>query len=397
MATEASKTRTSTPTRERRRPAPAARKPAFTVRFGWGPAALAGVALLCLLAGLLILAVQIKAIFSDQLKQEYTGLVLDAIGRAESARDLATARQPLTGDSSDIGDSADSAAEPQDYRNARIGLAARLAAVAALVNVDPAAAPRIPQRALSPAANFDDTDALLRSQSADWRARRDLVSADLHTRISRVARTLMVLSALMLSALVTALGMYAKRTRQLARESHRFEFAALHDSLTGLPNRRHLFDMLARTPPGARGDPLAHTLAVLYIDLDGFKQVNDSLGHRTGDEFLIAVARRFRKSVRPVDVVARIGGDEFAVLVRGFSMDAELGTIAERLIACVADTGEQMRIGFVSASIGIASFPQPVEDYRHLLAVADETMYQVKRNGKNGYAFALPVERSAAL
>ena len=88
MATEASKTRTSTPTREPDRPAPAARKPAFTVRFGWGPAALAGVALLCLLAGLLVLAVQIKAIFSDQLKQEYTGLVLDAIGRAESARDL---------------------------------------------------------------------------------------------------------------------------------------------------------------------------------------------------------------------------------------------------------------------------------------------------------------------
>ena len=391
MATEASKTRTATPTRERHRPAPAARKPAFTVRFGWGPAALAGLAVLCLLAGLLILAVQIKAIFSDQLKQEYTGLVLEAIGRAESARDLATAREPLTGDSGD------SASEPQDYRNARIGLAARLASVAALVNVDPAAAPRIPQRALSPEANFDDADALLRSQSVYWRARRDRVSADLHTRISRVARTLMVLSALMFSALVTALGMYAKRTRQLARESHRFEFAALHDSLTGLPNRRHLFDLLARTPPGARGDPLAHTLAVLYIDLDGFKQVNDSLGHRTGDEFLIAVARRFRKSVRPVDVVARIGGDEFAVLVRGFSMDAELGTIAERLIACVADTGEQMRIGCVSASIGIASFPQPVEDHRHLLAAADETMYQVKRNGKNGYAFALPVERSEAL
>ena len=391
MATEASKTRTATPTRERHRPAPAARKPAFTVRFGWGPAALAGLAVLCLLAGLLILAVQIKAIFSDQLKQEYTGLVLEAIGRAESARDLATAREPLTGDSGD------SASEPQDYRNARIGLAARLASVAALVNVDPAAAPRIPQRALSPEANFDDADALLRSQSVYWRARRDRVSADLHTRISRVARTLMVLSALMFSALVTALGMYAKRTRQLARESHRFEFAALHDSLTGLPNRRHLFDLLARTPPGARGDPLAHTLAVLYIDLDGFKQVNDSRGHRTGDEFLIAVARRFRKSVRPVDVVARIGGDEFAVLVRGFSMDAELGSIAERLIACVVDTGEQMRIGFVSASIGIASFPQPVEDYRHLLAAADETMYQVKRNGKNGYAFALPVERSEAL
>jgi diguanylate cyclase (GGDEF)-like protein len=377
MATEASET--STLTRERHRPAHATRKPAFTVHFGWGPTALAGAGLLCLVAGLLVLALQIKAIFSDQLKQEYTGLVLDAVGRAESARDLASARQPLTGDS---------AVEPQDYRNARIGLAARLASVAALVNADPAAAPHISQRALSPDVNFEDTDALLRSQSAYWRAQRDLVSADLRSRIARVAKTLMVLSALIFSALVTALGMYAKRTRQLASESHRFEFAALHDALTGLPNRRQLFAMLAQSPPGARDDPLVHTLAVLYIDLDGFKQVNDSLGHRVGDEFLIAVARRFRESVRLVDVVARIGGDEFAVLVRGFSMDAELGTIAERLIACVAETGEQMRIGFVSASIGIACFPKPVDDYRHLLAAADETMYQVKRSGKNGYAFA---------
>ncbi|MGA3249157.1 MAG: GGDEF domain-containing protein [Paraburkholderia sp.] len=385
MATEASETSTLTP--ERHSPAHAARKPAFTVRFGWGPAALAGAGLLCLLAGLLVLALQIKAIFSDQLKQEYTGLVLDAIGRAESARDLASARQPLTGDS---------AGEPQDYRNARIGLASRLASVAALVNADPAAAPHIPPRALSPGVNFEDTDALLRSQSTYWRARRDLVSADLRSRIARVAKTLMILSALIFSALVTALGMYAKRTRQLARESRRFEFAALHDALTGLPNRRQLFAMLAQIPPGANGDPLARTLAILYIDLDGFKQVNDSLGHRVGDEFLIVVARRFRESVRLGDAVARIGGDEFAVLVRGFSTDAELGTIAQRLIACVAETGAQMRIGAVSASIGIASFPRPIEDYRQLLAAADETMYQVKRNGKNGYAFATPVQRSEA-
>src|ERR1700677_4988614 len=106
MATEASET--STLTRDGHRPAQASRKPGFTVRSGWGPTALAGAGLLCLLAGLLVLALQIKAIFSDQLKQEYTGLVLDAIGRAESARDLANARQPLTGDS------ADSTAEPQD-------------------------------------------------------------------------------------------------------------------------------------------------------------------------------------------------------------------------------------------------------------------------------------------
>jgi diguanylate cyclase (GGDEF)-like protein len=184
--------------------------------------------------------------------------------------------------------------------------------------------------------------------------------------------------------------------RQLARESHRFEFAALHDALTGLPNRRHLFAMLTQTAAAAGDDPASHKLAVLYIDLDGFKQVNDSLGHRIGDVFLIAVARRFRESVRLFDVVARIGGDEFAVLVRGFTRDAELGAIAERLIDCVTQTDKQIGVGFVSASIGIASYPHPIADYRQLLAAADETMYQVKRSGKNGYAFATPVEQSRA-
>ena len=92
--------------------------------------------------------------------------------------------------------------------------------------------------------------------------------------------------------------------------------------------------------------------------------------------------------MRLVDVVARIGGDEFVVLVREFATDAELEALAQRLIACVTQTDEQMGIGFVRASIGIASFPDPVQDYRRLVAVADETMYRVKRNGKNGYAFA---------
>jgi diguanylate cyclase (GGDEF)-like protein len=158
--------------------------------------------------------------------------------------------------------------------------------------------------------------------------------------------------------------------------------------MTGLPNRRKLFATLAETVAGSEGNSKRRKIAVLYIDLDGFKQVNDSLGHHIGDKFLIAVSRRFRQTVRVVDVVARFGGDEFVVLVREFSTNAELEAIAQRLIACVVQTDEQMGVGFVRASIGIASFPDPVEDYHHLVAVADETMYQVKRNGKNGYAFA---------
>ncbi len=95
--------------------------------------------------------------------------------------------------------------------------------------------------------------------------------------------------------------------------------------------------------------------------------------------------------MRLADVVARFGGDEFVVLIREFSTRAELEAIAQRLIDCVVETGEQMGVGFVHASIGIASFPHPVSDYHQLVAAADESMYQVKRNGKNGYAFTTRV------
>src|SRR5476649_580043 len=380
----------STPIRERQR----ACKPALPMRSGPGPATIAFVSFLCLLIGLLFLALQIRTIFSDQLKQEYSGLVLEGIERAESARNLVRVRQRQSDNNIARSGQPEQPEPSDDYRRARNDLAARLASLAALVNASPSAAPRIPQSALSPDANLDDTDALLAVESVYWRAQRNNDSADARTRIARVASTLIVLSVCVFGALVTALGMYAKRTRQLAGESHKFEHAALHDAMTGLPNRRKLFATLAETATGLSGsagstdNPTRHKIAVIYIDLDGFKQVNDSLGHHVGDEFLIAVSKRFRKTVRLVDVVARFGGDEFVVLVREFSTNAELEAIAQRLIDCVIQTDEQMGIGFVRASIGIASFPNPIRDYHQLVAAADETMYQVKRNGKNGYAFA---------
>ena len=374
----------STPIRERQR----ACKPALPMRSGPGPATIAFVSFLCLLIGLLFLALQIRTIFSDQLKQEYSGLVLEGIERAESARNLVRVRQRQS--DNNIARSGQPE-QSDDYRRARNDLAARLASLAALVNASPSAAPRIPQSALSPDANLDDTDALLAVESVYWRAQRNNDSADARTRIARVASMLIVLSACVFGALITALGMYAKRTRQLAGESHKFEHAALHDAMTGLPNRRKLFATLAETAARSSGNPTPQKIAVIYIDLDGFKQVNDSLGHRIGDEFLVAVSKRFRKTVRLVDVVARFGGDEFVILVREFSTTAELEAIAQRLIDCVLQTDEQMGIGFVSASIGIASFPNPVRDFHQLVTAADETMYQVKRNGKNGYAFATQV------
>ncbi|CAB3694837.1 GGDEF domain-containing protein [Paraburkholderia rhynchosiae] len=377
MAVEASKTST-------RIPEPLlALRPGPPRANGWrlrhGPATVAVASLLCLLIGLLYLAMQIRAAFSDQVKQEYAALVLEAVERAETARARVGAWEQVPG-------AHESAAD--GYRQARAELTRRLASLAALVNASPADAPHIPSSVLLPDATLADMDALLSDASSYWHAQRDADSADVRKRITHVARVLIAVAALLFCMLITALGMYAKRNRQLAGQSDEFQHAALHDPMTGLANRRKLFAALEDAATQARIYATPVKMAVLYMDLDGFKQVNDSLGHRVGDEFLIAVSQRFRQSVRRHDIVARIGGDEFAVLVREFSADEELGEIAQRLIACVVRTDEQMGMGMVRASIGIASYPDLVDDYRRLVAAADEAMYQVKRRGKNGYAFA---------
>jgi len=345
-----------------------------------GPAPLAGAALLCLLIGLLFLAMQIRAIFSAQLQQEYVGLVLEAVERADTARAAALSLQ-----NAPAGDTQRQAA----YRESRIELAARLAALHALVAASPMSAPSLPSAVLSPATALGEASSALDSTYAWWRTARDRASADVRERILSVSHTLIALSAIVFGVLITALGMYAKRNRQLLGISNEFEQASLHDPMTGLPNRRKLFAALEEAANAlASGGRGSTRIAVLYIDLDGFKRVNDTHGHRIGDEFLIAVSRRFRHAVRGGDLVARIGGDEFALLVSEFSSDGELAVIAQRIIACVGETDAQMGLSLVRASIGIASFPDRVNDYWRLVAAADDTMYTVKRNGKNGYAFS---------
>ncbi|EDZ98996.1 diguanylate cyclase [Burkholderia sp. H160] len=356
-----------------------------------GPASVGVAALLFLLFGLLYVVLQIRTVFSDQLKQEYAGLVLEAVERVDSAREQLAVWQRMA----DSPASRDATFVPA-YDAARAEFARRFASLVALVNASPSTAPSvppIPTTQVTPEA----VATVLASVSAYWRAQRDASSDDVRLRVAHVARTLIALAALLFCMLLTALGMYAKRNLQLAGLSHEFEHASLHDSLTGLSNRRKLLAALEAAAKSARTAVVEQRLAVLYIDLDGFKQVNDSFGHRTGDEFLAAVSARFRASVRRGDLVARIGGDEFAVLVRTFAGDEELAEIARRLIACVVETDEQMGIGRVRASVGIASYPDDVDDHRRLIAAADAAMYQVKRDGKNGFAFAAQTGREAAL
>ncbi|MEV8503552.1 EAL domain-containing protein [Actinoplanes sp. NPDC051475] len=154
---------------------------------------------------------------------------------------------------------------------------------------------------------------------------------------------------------------------------------AFTDSLTGLPNRALFRDRLEQAVARVRGTDVA----VLLIDLDDFKLVNDNLGHSLGDEFLVALATRLRCEMRPGDTLARLGGDEFAVLLEDIDEPSAVG-LAERLLR--AGRG-QVRLGSrevsCSLSIGIAGGTRPAEQ---LLRDADLAMYAAKRAGRNGYA-----------
>ncbi|MCU1449061.1 MAG: hypothetical protein JWP02_1231, partial [Acidimicrobiales bacterium] len=182
----------------------------------------------------------------------------------------------------------------------------------------------------------------------------------------------------------------SERKRAEAAMAHQ----ALHDSLTQLPNRFLLLDRLsqalART---ARDDSL---VAVLMLDLDRFKFVNDSLGHPAGDDMLVGVARNLRDAVRPGDTVARLGGDEFVVVCEGVSSDTHARVLGERLAALVAGgypvAGTEV---FTSASIGVA-LGRSGASTEDLLADADAAMYLAKDKGRGRVELFRPLLRSRA-
>ena len=169
-------------------------------------------------------------------------------------------------------------------------------------------------------------------------------------------------------------------SRRLRRKSEENEHLALHDNLTGLPNRNLLAARLDEEIEAAeRSD---HGVGLLLIDLDRFKEVNDTLGHGKGDELLVAVAERLSATVRPVDMVARLGGDEFAVVVHGLSSSAELEEIAERVTAGLSGAADVGGIDVaLSASIGGALYPLQAASAEELLRHADIAMYAAKDAG----------------
>jgi diguanylate cyclase (GGDEF)-like protein len=188
-----------------------------------------------------------------------------------------------------------------------------------------------------------------------------------------------------------AIAAYQRTTLDLLDEVHKqrdlIQQLATHDQLTGLPSLGLAADRLEIALHIARRS--GKKVALLFIDLDGFKEVNDSLGHDAGDHVLKEVAARLLKAVRAEDTAARVGGEEFIAILGALPDGQVAARIAERAIGSISVpidyTGNPISVG---ASIGIGLFPDHADDAQTLRRVADAAMYSVKRSGKNRFAFA---------
>jgi diguanylate cyclase (GGDEF)-like protein len=195
----------------------------------------------------------------------------------------------------------------------------------------------------------------------------------------------------LLTALLGRMSWQLARSR--ARESEaklkhamRVEYLAYHDGLTALPNRSLFINLLSQAISQARRHQWQ--LAVAFIDLDRFKQINDTLGHEAGDELLKQVASRLKGCLRESDAVARLGGDEFVVLLTGLGEDKYAATVAQKIITAIAKPFVLLNQEFrVTASIGISTYPSDGLDEQTLTKNADIAMYQAKGDGKNQFQF----------
>ena len=164
----------------------------------------------------------------------------------------------------------------------------------------------------------------------------------------------------------------------------RLRHLATHDPLTGLPNRAYCQERMEQIIDQARRD--RRRFAVLYLDLDRFKAINDTLGHHAGDELLQAVARRLQRQLRDENAVARLGGDEFVVTLEDLGNVPCAEVLAKRFISALSNpfriSGHEL---FVSTSIGIAHFPEDGEDIATLMGNADAASYRAKSQGLNNY------------
>ncbi len=193
----------------------------------------------------------------------------------------------------------------------------------------------------------------------------------------------LALSGLEIGGKNVALGVISEKTEK-ERIRRLMDRLAFHDTLTELPNRVLLFDRINQSLSRFSRDGSVFVIAVL--DLDGFKEINDSFGHASGDVLLKAVAQRLTNAVRNVDTVARLGGDEFALILQGVENEDEADSVLRKIIAEITRpfelNGGKIRVG---ASVGVAFCPQDGASIHELLGRADYAMYEAKRKGGSRY------------
>jgi diguanylate cyclase (GGDEF)-like protein len=258
----------------------------------------------------------------------------------------------------------------------------------------------------------ENTDAAVTANSWDgvrrWTSARELYGFPLAVLVGlsvdeqmagahRQSRAYLGWAALGSALVVLLTGLLGRMSWQLVqgrlRESEaklehaeRVEYLAYHDGLTGLPNRSMFSKLLGQSINEAHR--YERRLAVVFLDLDRFKQINDTLGHEAGDQLLQEVAGRLKECVRGSDTVARLGGDEFVVLLPQLADEKYAAIVAQKILAAAARPfglmGQEFR---VTASIGISTYPQDGLDEQTLTKNADIAMYQAKAEGKNNFQF----------
>ncbi|MGF2038298.1 MAG: CHASE2 domain-containing protein [Nostoc sp. CmiVER01] len=179
----------------------------------------------------------------------------------------------------------------------------------------------------------------------------------------------------------------SRSNKELKLKEHHLRHLAYHDPLTGLSNRKFFAEQLCESLYWAQHNKLL--LGLLFIDLDGFKQINDTLGHEVGDRLLMTIAGRLSNSLRASDTVSRLGGDEFTVILRAIPNVQIAAKVATKILTSISKPiildGYPIR---VSASIGISIYPYNSQDSETLMKQADAAMYRAKHQGKNRYEFA---------
>ncbi len=187
-----------------------------------------------------------------------------------------------------------------------------------------------------------------------------------------------------------------QQTQAIRLSEERLRHLSQHDVLTGLPNRFLLNDRLSISLK--RAGRFDSTLGLLMVDLDGFKEVNDTLGHHAGDIVLCEVAARLRRAVRETDTVARLGGDEFIVMLPDLHLAAEAESIAGKIVSAISEPIDVDNTTVnISVSIGVCTSPDETNDAEKLLQCADAAMYQAKAAGKNRYHVHRNLEEHAAV